>query len=104
MHSRNASNTAKRFSPMDNITIFGMKHSHIVAIECALYLYEKLADGGHMERLGDEESRLRASFVTSEDDGFFSPKLNWLDFAGGLILAIGTADRSIAHRIKAVAN
>ena len=87
---------------LDNVTVFGMKYTHLVVIECAIYLYEMLADGGHIERLGDEEWRLRPSFVTLEKDGFFSPKLDWLGFAGGLILSIGTAERSIVHRIRAV--
>ena len=87
---------------LDNVTVFGMKYTHIVVIECALYLYEMLADGGHIERLGDKEWRLSPSFVTLEEDGFFSAKQGWLGFAGGLILAMGTAERSITHRIRAV--
>ena len=87
---------------LNNVTIFGMKYTHIVVIECALYLYEMLADGGHIERLGDEEWRLRPSFVALEEPGFFSAKPDWLGFAGGLILAIGTAEQSITHRIRAV--
>ena len=86
---------------LDNVTVFGMKYTHMVVIECALYLYEMLADGGHIERLGDEKWRLRPSFVTLEEDGFFSEKPDWLGFAGGLILAIGPAERSITHRIRA---
>ena len=87
---------------LDNVTVFGMKYTHIVVIECALYLYEMLADGGYIERLGDNEWRLRPAFVTLEEDEFFSAKQDWLGFAGGLILSIGTADRSIAHTIRAV--
>ena len=84
------------------MTIFGMKYTHIVVIECALYLYEMLADGGHITRLGDEEWRLRLSFATLEEDGFFSAQDEWLGFAGGLIPAFGTAERTITHRIRAV--
>ena len=87
---------------LDNVTVFGMKYTHIVVIESALYLYEKLADGGHIERLSDREWRLRPSFVTLEEGRFFSAKQEWLGFAGGLILAFGTAERSISHRIRAV--
>ena len=89
---------------LDNVTVFGMKYTHIVVIECALYLYEMLSDGGHIERLADEKWRLRPSFVTLDEDGFFSTKSDWLGFAGGLILSIGTAERSITHRIRAVGN
>ena len=87
---------------LDNITVFRMKYTHIVVIECALYLYEMLADGGHVERLADKKWRLRPSFVTLDEDGFFSAKQDWLAFAGGLIFAFGTAERSITHGIRAV--
>ena len=87
---------------LDNVTVFGMKYTHIVVIECALYLYEMLADGGHIKRLADEKWRLRLSFVTLDEVGFFSAKQDWLRFAGGLILTIGTAERSITHRIRPV--
>ena len=87
---------------LDNVTVFGMKYTHIVVIECALYLYEMLADGGHIERLRGKEWRLRPSFVTTDKDEFFSAKLDWLGFAGGVILSIGTGERSITHSIRAV--
>ena len=87
---------------LDNVTVFGMKYTHIVVIECALYLYEMLADGGYVERLADEKWRLRPSFVTLDEVGFFSDKQVWLGFAGGVILAFGTARQSISHRIHAV--
>ena len=87
---------------LDNVTVFGMKYTHIVVIECALYLYEMLADGGHIERLSGKEWRLRPSFVTTEKDEFFSAKLDWLDFTGGMIPSIGTGEHSIRHSIRAV--
>lgn len=87
---------------LDNVVVFGMKYTHIVVIECALYLYEMLADGCHIERLADEKWRLRPSFVTTDPTDFFSANQNWLGFAGGLLLAFGTTKRSIAHRIRAV--
>ena len=87
---------------LDNVTIFGMKYTHIVVIECALYLYEMLADGGHVDRLAEEKWRLRPSFVTLDDAEFFSERQDWLGFAGGLILAMGGKKRSITHRIRAV--
>ena len=87
---------------LDNVTVFGMKYTHLVVIESALYLYEMLADGGHIARLGDEEWRLRPSFVTLDENGFFSAKQGWLGFAGGLIPAIGTPGQTITHRIRAV--
>ena len=87
---------------LDNIVVFGWKYTHIVVIECALYVYEMLADGGHIERLDDEKWRLRPSFVTTDPTGFFSTNQDWLRFDGGLIPAFGTAKRSITHKIRPV--
>ncbi len=88
---------------LDNVTVFGMKYTHIVVVECALYLYEMLVEGGHVERMDDDEKwRLRLSFGTVEENGFFSSSQKWLRFAGGLILSIGGGDRTVAHRIRAV--
>lgn len=87
---------------LDNVRVFGMKYTHIVVIESALYLYEMLADGGYIKRLDDEEWRLRLSFVALEQGDFFANKQVWLDFAGGLILALGATERTINHRIRAV--
>ena len=87
---------------LNNITVIGMKYTHILVIEYALYLYEMLADRGHIERLADEKWRLRPSFVTLNEIGFFPVKRDRLGFAGVLIPAIGTAGRSMTHRICAV--
>ena len=87
---------------LDNVTVFEIKYSHIVVIESALYLHEKLVDEGHVKQPSDEEWRVRLSFVTLEEEGFFSANQKWLGFAGGLILAFGTEEQLIAHRIRAV--
>lgn len=88
---------------LDNVMVFGMKYTHIVVVECALYLYEMLVEGGHVERREDDEKRtLRLSFGPVEENGFFSPGQKWLRFAGGLMLSFGGEDRTVAHRIRAV--
>ena len=87
---------------LDSVAVFGMKYTHIVVIGCTLYLYEMLADGGHIERLADEKWRLRPSFVTLDETEFLSANQNWLGFSGGLILSVGTAERSVEHKIRAV--
>ena len=77
---------------LDNITVFGMKYTHIVVIECALYLHEMLATGGHIPRPPDERWRFRPSFGTTDPAEFFSANQDWLVFVGGTILAFGTAN------------
>ena len=85
---------------LDNVTVFGVKYTHMVVVETALYLYERLVDVGHVER-PEKEWRMRASFVAAEGEGFFE-SAEWLGFAGGLILSLGGREQSISHRIRAV--
>ena len=88
---------------LDNITIFGCKYSHILVIECALYLYEKLVDEGHIEQPAMEMWRYRPSFGTFEDvETFFTESQNWLAFDGGMIMSFGNEEISIDHTIRAV--
>lgn len=86
---------------LDNVTVFGVKYTHMVVIETALYLYERLVDTGMIERPGDKW-RTRTSFVAAEAEGFFNNSAEWLGFAGGLILSLGGGDQSVSHRIRAV--
>ena len=39
-----ASRAAKNFDPhiLNAVTVFGIRYAHLIVIECALYLYEKL--------------------------------------------------------------
>ena len=99
-HNRRAFKNPERHL-LDNILVFGVKYTHVVVIECALYLYEMLAEGGHIERLADEKRRLRPSFVATDATQFFSMSQNWLAFARGLILVFATAARSFTDRIRA---
>ena len=86
---------------LDNVTVFGAKYTHLVVIETALYLYERLVDTGNIERPA-EKWRTRSSFVATEVDDFFNDSAKWLAFAGGLILSLGGGEQSISHRIRAV--
>ena len=86
---------------LDNVTVFSMKYTHMVVIETALYLYERLVDTGQIEQPG-ENWRTRASFVATEAERFFEDNTRWLGFAGGLALSLGGLEQSISHRIRAV--
>ena len=88
---------------LDNITIFGCKYSHIVVIECALYLYEKLIDEGHVEKPAMEKWRFRPSFGTLDDEeSFFIESRKWLAFSGGMVVSFGNGEFSLNHTIRAV--
>lgn len=83
---------------MYNITVFGMKYTHIVVIECTLYLHEMLVKAGLVPRPRDERWWLRPSLGTTDPKNLFSESQDWLGFAGGMILSFGTAGRHVCSR------
>lgn len=87
---------------LDNVTVFGMKYTQVVATECALRLHKMFVKAGHIPRPPDKRSRLQLSFGTTVPTDFFSENQDWLRFAGGLILAFGSGERKFTHRIWAV--
>ena len=83
---------------LSGIRIYGVKYSHAIVIETALYLYIELARrilGDHPE--GGREIPLLC--FTPKD--VFSPDQQWLRFDGGSYLPFGGAGQVIAHRIRA---
>ena len=87
---------------LQNVTILGVKYTHMVVVESALYIWERLVDDGHVERPADDEWRLRPSLWMVDGAELFSGQQDWLRFAGGLIVAFGSEERSFEHRIRAV--
>ena len=87
---------------LNNVKVCGIKYNHIVLIECALYLYKKLAK---KEGIGSPEDELCLPIIcllpeSSED--IFSSSRSWLSYDGGIILSFGENKQRISHRIRAV--
>ncbi len=51
-----ASSAARNPAPriLNGVTLCGIRYSHLIVIECAVYLYEKLLDGSSIERPSGE--------------------------------------------------
>ena len=76
----------------------GIRFSHAVVIEAALYLFRELARSGSPWRPQGEVNMPVPCFVQS---GVFSPEQNWLRFDGGLAISLGGAAQNVSHRVRA---
>ena len=81
-----------------HITICGVRYSHAIVIESALYLYHELARNSFFEHTEGGENILVFRFVP---DDVFSPDQHWLNFDGGLTMSLDGAQQFISHRVRA---
>ena len=87
---------------LNNIKILGVKYTHVIVIESALYLYEKLIKNTAVERPKGEAYPVKLCFFTCLSEDAFSNHLNWLAYDGGIILSFGNKEELISHKIRAV--
>ena len=87
---------------LNNIKICGIKYNHLIVIETALYLYNKLIKNkGIKNPDGEIYSPIICLLPEPSGNVFFSsPK--WLAYDGGIILSVGVKQQLISHRIRAV--
>ena len=83
---------------LSHITICGVKYSHAIVIQTALYLYRELLRNSFVRHTEGEVTTPVFGFVP--DDAFSSDQ-NWIKFDGGLATLLGGASQVISHRIKA---
>ena len=81
---------------LNAITIYGIRYAHLVVIECALYLYEKL-----LERLDDDPCKVIVRLALLEQPQFPRPD-DWLSYNGGMIIAFSEGPKIVSHKIRAV--
>ena len=81
---------------LSHITMYGVRYSHAIVIQSALYLYLQLRKYTNKQQLVDMPV---FSFLYPED--VFGPNQIWLWFSGGATLALGGVERSITFEIRA---
>ena len=79
---------------LSHITICGVRYSHAIVIQSALYLYQQLYKY-------TKKQPADIPVFCFLPDGVFSPDQTWLRFFGGLTLALGGVGRSISFEIRA---
>ncbi len=80
------------------ITVCGVRYSHAIVIETAMYLYRKLTRNKLIKQPEGAGEILVLGFTPND---VFLPGQDWLHFDGGLCMAFGGAEHSISHRVRA---
>ena len=81
------------------ITVCGVRYSHAIVIETAMYLYRKLTRNKLIKQPEGAGEILVLGFTPPND--VFLPDQDWLHFDGGLGITFGGAEQSISHRVRA---
>lgn len=84
---------------LDNLTVCGIRYTHMIVIESAFYLLDKLLNADVLDLSSGSVRRVIPSFVPQEP---FGNHRGWLALQGGLMLSLGDSPRNISHRIRAV--
>ena len=86
---------------LNAVTVFGIRYAHLIVIECALYLYDKLLDEKSIERPRGDIYTIKPGFACSPEQAK-SPRPNWVQFQGSMPISFSGAPRVVSHKIKAV--
>ena len=98
-----ASRTATNPSPhiLNALTVCGIRYAHLIVIECALYLYEKLLDESSIERPSGDIYKVTPGVACSPEQAE-SPRPDWVKFLGGMMISFSNVPNVVRHEIKAV--
>ena len=83
---------------LSHITVCGVRYSHAIVIETAMYLYRKLTRN---KLIKQPEGAGEILVLGCSPNDVFLPGQNWLHFDGSLAMAFGGAEQSISHRVRA---
>ena len=86
---------------LNNITVFGIRYSHLIVIEAAMYLYERLLDETTIQRPVGDIYRVNPGFECPSDQAT-SARPDWLRFEGTMIMQFSNERRLTQHTIKPV--
>ena len=86
---------------LNNITLFGIRYSHLIVIEAALHLYERLLNETSIERPGGDIYRVMPAFVCSTEQAM-SARPDWLRFDGTMMMGFSSEPRLTRHSIRPV--
>ena len=98
-----ASKTAKNPAPhiLNAITVCGIRYAHLIVIECALYLFEKLLDADSIERPRGDIYTARLGVACSPEQAE-SCRPDWVKYQGTMMISFSGVPNVVRHEIKAV--
>ncbi len=96
------SSAAKYPAPhiLNAVSLCGVRYAHLVVIECAVYLFEKLLDQSSIERPSGEIYRVTPA-VACPPEQAESSQPNWVQFQGGMMVSFSDVPKVIRHKIRA---
>ena len=83
---------------LNAVTVCGIRYAHLIVIECALYLYEKLLSESSIKRPSGDIYMVRPGVAPDQPE---SPT-SWVRFQGSMTISFSNRPRVIRHKIKAV--
>ena len=83
---------------LGHILISGVRYSHTIVIETAMYLHRQLTRN---ESISTPEGAGEILQFNSAPEAVFGTGQDWLCFDGGLQMVLGGMDQSISHSIRA---
>ena len=86
---------------LNNITLFGIRYAHVIVIESALYLYERLLDESSIQRPDGDIYMVKPGFsCPAEQAGSSRP--DWLRFDGTMMMEFSSEPKLTRHTIRPV--
>ena len=86
---------------LNNITLFGIRYTHLVVIEAALYLYVRLLDETSIQRPDGGIYLVKPGFYCPRDQAS-SSRPDWLRFEGTMMMEFSSEPRVTRYTIKPV--
>ena len=86
---------------LNNIMLFGIRFAHVIVIESALYLYERLLDEPSIQRPEGGLYMLKPGFACAADQAG-SSRPDWLRFEGTMMMSFSSKPKSTRHTIRPV--
>ena len=97
------SKAAKNPAPhiLNAVSVCGIRYAHLIVIECALYLYEKMLENKSIMRPSGDIYQITLGVACSPEQAE-SSRPDWVEFQGEMMISFSGAPQVISHKIRAV--
>ena len=86
---------------LNAVSFCAIRYAHLIVIECAMYLYDKLLEASPIERPSGETYMVTPGVACSPEQAA-SSRPDWAQFQGIMMVSFSGGPQVIHHRIRAV--
>lgn len=86
---------------LNNVTLFGIRYAHLIVIEAAMYLYQRLLDEKSIQRPDGDIYLLKPGFECPKEQAN-SSRPDWLRFDGTMMMEFSDTPRLTRYTIRPV--